>query len=107
MATIQPGYITLPFDWRIHVRCDDPKKLCSCGGGNKKPDLQAYTTNQDDDSGLPRINFCPLYFGLDNLDAAMKFGNDKEKAVEHWADMTNYVRNKGTKPCLPKHQSSF
>ncbi|KAK2749084.1 hypothetical protein CKAH01_06581 [Colletotrichum kahawae] len=57
--------------------------------------VQAYTANSDDDSGLPRINFCPLYFGLDNLDAAMKFGNDKEKGVEHWADMTNYICNKG------------
>lgn len=31
LATIQPGYITTPFDWRIHVRCDDPNGLCSCG----------------------------------------------------------------------------
>ena len=30
-ATIQPGYLSTPFDWRLPVRCDDPRNKCPCG----------------------------------------------------------------------------
>lgn len=92
LASIQPGYVTTPFDWRLHVRCDDPALLCSCGGGNT---IHAYTVNRDSESGLARINFCPSYFSMSNLDASMKHGNDKSMPESWWANLNTYVPNKG------------
>lgn len=93
LATIQPGYITTPFDWRIHVRCDDPNGLCSCG-----PDVgptAAYTLNDAPPDGVARINFCPRYFSLDTLDKVMENANLDEKPLDVWADLGYYNRNQG------------
>ncbi|KAI9170782.1 hypothetical protein HJFPF1_00255 [Paramyrothecium foliicola] len=91
LATIQPGYVTTPFDWRLHVRCDDPKNRCPCGSKRR---VHAYTSNKDEKSGLARINFCPLYFGSQNLDDMMKFGGDKSMGEDWWTNLENYIPNK-------------
>lgn len=91
LASIQPGYITTPFDWRIHVRCDDPAQKCPCGSQNGPV---AYTVNRAADDGLPRINFCPKYFARDTLDTVMK-NADLNQAVEVYADMNKYQANQG------------
>ena len=59
-ATIHPRYISLPLDWRIVDRCDDPRGAGSCGDEST---TVAYTLNHDlDEPCTPSINFCPEYF---------------------------------------------
>ncbi|KAL9015342.1 MAG: hypothetical protein Q9180_008885, partial [Flavoplaca navasiana] len=60
LNTIQPRYIPQLFDWRLHVRCDDPKGKWTCNAPGQKT-MYAYASNRDADSGLARINFCPKY----------------------------------------------
>lgn len=90
-ATIQPGYITTPFDWRIHVRCDDPALKCPCGTAS---DTVAYTVNRAAPDGLPRINFCPKYFSRPTLDTVMKKASLNEP-LDVYADMNTYQANQG------------
>lgn len=92
VSTIRAGSSLNPFKWWLHVRCDDPLNRCPCGRNN---DLVAYTTNKDDDSGYARINFCPRYFALPNLDDTVKENSRKGLPVEHRANLDNYVQNKG------------
>ncbi|CAJ2509455.1 Uu.00g144810.m01.CDS01 [Anthostomella pinea] len=97
-GTIQPGYITTPSDWRLHVRCDDPKKKGAkdaCGSTPPNRGPYAYTTNKDDDSGLARINFCPRYFGAWELGEAIDFGKDPAPGPTWQLDVGNYTMNKG------------
>ncbi|KAI0478216.1 hypothetical protein F4859DRAFT_513800 [Xylaria cf. heliscus] len=72
-GTIQPGYIPTYFDWRLHVRCDDPYKLCKnqCHPDVNQRGPYAYTANRDANSGLARINFCPRYFRTPDLRGAI------------------------------------
>ncbi|KAH8811545.1 glycoside hydrolase family 18 protein [Xylogone sp. PMI_703] len=93
LATIQPGYISTPLDWKIHVRCDDPKGKCPCGIASDKV---AYTTNKDAQSGIARINFCPLYFSAPDLDAAMKNGNDKSLGHGYGSMHIDWVSQAGS-----------
>lgn len=94
LATIQPGYISTPFDWRIHVRCDDPDLECDCGGSIQLTATVAYTRNDAPPDGIARINFCPRYFTRDTLDTVM-MNADLEKPLEVWANMYSYYRNQG------------
>ncbi|XXG99705.1 hypothetical protein Hte_006046 [Hypoxylon texense] len=95
-ATIQPGYVTTPFDWRLHVRCDDPSKRCgdACSNDPKLRGPYAYTTNKDGESGLARINFCPRYFGTLNLKDAIDLGSDPQMDPTWRYDVSNYLMNK-------------
>ncbi|KAI1282375.1 hypothetical protein F5Y07DRAFT_237858 [Xylaria sp. FL0933] len=93
-ATIQPGYITTPFDWRLHVRCDDPKGKCGDPCNFEDPGPYAYTTNRDSDSGIARINFCPLYFMTLDLDTAIKNGKDSSMGSEWVYNVDSYMMNK-------------
>ncbi|OTA93939.1 hypothetical protein M434DRAFT_395173 [Hypoxylon sp. CO27-5] len=95
-ATIQPRYITTSFDWRLHVRCDDPKKKCGeiCSKDPKLRGPWAYTTNKDDESGLARINFCPRYFGALNLKNAIDFGKNPVINPTWQYDVSRYMMNK-------------
>ncbi|RBA19327.1 hypothetical protein FPRO05_09430 [Fusarium proliferatum] len=80
-----------PFQWRLHVRCDDPSDVCKC-----KPHTQlAYTTNKDQESGKARIAFCPNYFLEPDLLKVIDENSKKELPIEHRADLNNYIRNKG------------
>ncbi|KAF4420538.1 Killer toxin subunits alpha/beta [Fusarium austroafricanum] len=81
-----------PFKWWLHVRCDDPDKKCPCGGTSS---TIAYTTNKDAKSGYARINFCPRYFAAPNLDQVISDNSRKDLPIEHRADLSNYVLNKG------------
>ncbi|KAI1504900.1 hypothetical protein F5X99DRAFT_330494 [Biscogniauxia marginata] len=96
-ATIQPGYIPTPFDWRLHVRCDDPRRKCknACDPNPANRGPYAYTTNKDADSGLARINFCPRYFQTLNLNDAIDNGNDPGMGPEWQYDVGSYMMNKG------------
>lgn len=95
-ASIQPGYVPTFFDWRLHVRCDDPAKRCRdpC---DKNPNLRgpyAYTTNKDPESGLARINFCPLYFRTPNLKDTIKDSKDSSMGPTWKYDVNTYMMNK-------------
>jgi len=88
VATLQPGYIGTPFDWPLHVRCDDPKQKCPCG--TTSPTL-AYTVNTAD--GDAYINFCQRYFDAPTLSdkiSEMKNAPDYEKF-----DIDSYRITKG------------
>jgi chitinase len=91
LATIQPGWIPTPFDWQLHVRCDDPRMLCPCGGPSQ---TYAYTTNRDPKYGIARINFCPKYFAAQTLDQKMA-NADTSQPITTWANMNSYIRNQG------------
>ncbi|RYP18792.1 hypothetical protein DL765_003727 [Monosporascus sp. GIB2] len=95
-ATIQPGYVTTPFDWRLHVRCDDPRRRCKdpCDSNPANRGPYAYATNRDADSGLARINFCPRYFQTLNLKDAIDNGNDPSLGPEWQYDVGTYMMNK-------------
>jgi hypothetical protein len=89
LATIQPGYIETPLDWRIAVRCDDPARKCLCKPNSK---VTAYTTNKDDEYDIARINFCPLYFTSSTLDRAMEYAQPS-LGVDWYADLGKYTPN--------------
>ncbi|KAF5635636.1 killer toxin subunits alpha beta [Fusarium tjaetaba] len=91
VVTIRAGSSLNPFQWKLHVRCDDPSDICKC-----KPNTQlAYTTNKDHDTGKARIAFCPNYFLEPDLLKVIDENSKKELPIEHRADLNNYVRNKG------------
>ncbi|CAJ0552337.1 Ff.00g063160.m01.CDS01 [Fusarium sp. VM40] len=92
VGTIKGGWNINPLKWWLHARCDDPDNRCPCGGVSS---TVAYTTNKDPDSGYARINFCPRYFGLDNLDQRVKENSKRELPISHRADLDNYIQNKG------------
>ncbi|KAF5681220.1 glycoside hydrolase family 18 [Fusarium heterosporum] len=92
VATIKGGSSLNPFKWWLHVRCDDPDNKCPCGLGSS---TIAYTTDKDEDSKYARINFCPRYFELANLDQIVKENSKKSLPVEERANLENYIRNKG------------
>jgi chitinase len=92
MATIQPGYVPTPFDWRLHVRCDDPKLKCPCGTAAEP---YAYTTYRDLDPQLARIDFCLNYFGADDLKDAIKYGSDPLLGPIWRGNLESYLPNKG------------
>lgn len=95
LATIQPGYFFVPgwFDWRLHVRCDDPYRRCPCYEGNDGQP-HAYTISKGPGDGLAMINFCPKYFREDTLDYAMKKA-DRKKFPRTWYNMNNYKWTQG------------
>lgn len=105
VGTIKGGWNINPLKWWLHARCDDPDNRCPCGGVSS---TVAYTTNKDPDSGYARINFCPRYFGLDNLDQRVKENSKRELPISHRADLDNYIQNKGacylsvSNPCRSK-----
>ncbi|RGP66172.1 glycoside hydrolase family 18 [Fusarium sporotrichioides] len=92
VSTIRGGSSLNPFKWWLHVRCDDPDDRCPCGGTST---TVAYTTDKDHDSGYARINFCPRYFELDNLDETIKKNSGKDFPLEHRANLNSYIKNKG------------
>lgn len=85
-ATLTPAY--WPFGWRIHVRCDDPLTLCSCGESKR-----AYTTTLDIESKLARINFCATYFQTDTLNNALNVGRNLPNNQKF--DMNRYWSTQG------------
>ncbi|KAF4441616.1 Killer toxin subunits alpha beta [Fusarium acutatum] len=91
VVTIRAGSSLNPFQWGLHVRCDDPSDICKC-----KPNTQlAYTTNKDQESGKARIAFCPGYFLEPDLLKVIDENSKKGLPMEHRADLNNYVGNKG------------
>ncbi|XXH04960.1 hypothetical protein Hte_011384 [Hypoxylon texense] len=88
-ATIQPGW-TDWFAWRLHVRCDDPRGVCDLCG-NKGP--WAYTTQQDEQSGLARINFCPRYFNSPSIQDQIAHGKSADTNTK--ANMDTYAFSQG------------
>lgn len=97
---MQPRYISLPLDWRLHVRCDDPLNRCTCGAPAEKT-LYAYTTNKDLHSGLARINFCPKYFKTTTLPVVIK-SMKRETVPSFKYDINEYYDTQGSSPytCL-------
>ncbi|KAH8803509.1 glycoside hydrolase family 18 protein [Xylogone sp. PMI_703] len=89
LATIQPGWIPTPFDWRLHVRCDDPAGKCPCGVPSS---TFAYTINNDPTYNIARINFCPKYFSAATLDQKMA-NADTNQPITTWANLNNYIRS--------------
>ncbi|KAG7412232.1 hypothetical protein Forpe1208_v008718 [Fusarium oxysporum f. sp. rapae] len=85
VATIRAGSSFNPFQWGLHVRCDDPGKKCKC---KPNPPL-AYTTNKDQKSGKARIAFCPNYFLEPDLLKVIDENSKKELPLEHRADLNN------------------
>jgi chitinase len=93
LDTIQPGYISLPWDWRIVARCDDPRGACSC---SDESTTVAYTLSSDpDEPSAPAINFCPSYFARQTLSEVIKNTNPLHPP-SFSADMTNYYRNQAS-----------
>ncbi|KAI3129279.1 hypothetical protein CBS147326_6518 [Penicillium roqueforti] len=93
LATIQPGWIGMPWDWRIVARCDDPHLACSCG---RDTQTVAYTVNSDqDEPSAPAINFCPPYFGQPTLKTVLESANPGFTPAIY-ADMNNYNGNQAT-----------
>ncbi|KAI9763966.1 MAG: hypothetical protein M1840_009000 [Geoglossum simile] len=104
-ATIRPGGFPDWFDWRIHVRCDDPTQQCSCAGPDS-PEEGAYTINADENSGLAMINFCPLYFRLHSLSGIIELGRGATNPDIKW-DIRHYERNRGRNAHLSNAIGAF
>lgn len=73
LSTLQPGYLSTPFDSPLRVRCDDPGKICVT-------DLYAYVHTDEEEE---YANFCPLYFEKpmlrDTIENMKRGGTDGEK----------------------------
>ncbi|KAJ4319892.1 hypothetical protein N0V94_003664 [Neodidymelliopsis sp. IMI 364377] len=79
----------------VHVRCDDPNKICTAGN-KREGNHVAYNIGN-----LPMINFCKDYFNLDGLEEKVdkKAGNQMEKERLHeyynratlWARMVMHI----------------
>ncbi|KAL2120204.1 hypothetical protein VTJ04DRAFT_4230 [Mycothermus thermophilus] len=85
-ATIQPGYITLPPDWRLAVRCDDPLNECRDG-------TVAYTIPKDPDVNRYSITFCKPYFKQEKLNTLIKryAKNKNGYSMKTWANIDKYM----------------
>ncbi|KAF2741195.1 hypothetical protein EJ04DRAFT_518360 [Polyplosphaeria fusca] len=70
----------------IHVRCDDPNRLCREGG---RKDGRHTTYNIANEA---HINFCPRYFDLNSLNRSIAEGLDTASTEK---DITQYY-NRGT-----------
>lgn len=84
-ATLTPAW--WPLGWRVHVRCDDPYVMCSCG-----ETAFAYT-GYDDESKLARINFCPRYFKTKSLNSVLSDSKNLPAAQKY--DMARYWETQG------------
>ena len=83
----------------VHVRCDDPNKICRMGN-KREGNHVAYNIGN-----LPMINFCKDYFKLDYLEETVdkKAGNQMEKERLHeyynratlWARMVMHIGGVG------------
>ncbi|KAJ8115792.1 hypothetical protein OPT61_g2643 [Boeremia exigua] len=83
----------------VHVRCDDPAKICDAGN-MREGDHVAYNFGN-----LPMINFCKDYFKMDALDDRVdkKASNQMEKERLHeyynratlWARMVMHISDVG------------
>ena len=83
----------------IHVRCDDPAKICDLGN---KREGEHFAYNM---GNLPVINFCKGYFMMDELDERVdkKANNKMEKERLHeyynratlWARMVMHIDGVG------------
>jgi hypothetical protein len=87
------------------VRCDDPQKLCQCSPTGSSNTI-AYTTNKDADSGLARINFCPLYFLQPSLLEVIVDGHGERDPRKKWS-METYQGNKGKNARLSNDIRAF
>ncbi|KAF1359887.1 hypothetical protein EJ07DRAFT_165558 [Lizonia empirigonia] len=83
----------------VHVRCDDPNKICKMGSKTEGTHV-AYNMGN-----LPMINFCRNYFNLDGLEDRVdqKAGNHVAKVSLHeyynratlWARMVMHIGGVG------------
>ncbi|KAF3008715.1 hypothetical protein E8E13_009667 [Curvularia kusanoi] len=83
----------------VHVRCDDPAKICDAGN---KREGEHFAYNM---GNLPVVNFCKGYFMLDGLDERVdkKANNQMEKERLHeyynratlWARMVMHIDGVG------------
>ncbi|KAL1600086.1 hypothetical protein SLS59_006160 [Nothophoma quercina] len=83
----------------VHVRCDDPNKICKMGN-KREGNHVAYNMGN-----LPMINFCKDYFKMDGLQERVdkKSGNQMEKERLHeyynratvWARMVMHIGDVG------------
>jgi len=92
-ATVYPGSILNPFKLYIRVRCNDPFERCPCGTGT----LTAYARNKDpEDSRYPFVNFCPRFFNIRSLKAAIAFGSGQagldKFILDKYANRGKFVR---------------
>ncbi|RMZ71259.1 glycoside hydrolase family 18 [Pyrenophora seminiperda CCB06] len=84
----------------IHIRCDDPMKLCN-KGNKREGDHAAYNIGND-----PHVVFCPDYFDMDSLDARIdkkaQSQIEKDRLMEYynraslWARMVMHFGEIGT-----------
>ncbi|KAI0443025.1 hypothetical protein F4803DRAFT_550595 [Xylaria telfairii] len=95
MATVSPGLAPFP-NW-IRVRCDDPVRACTykcptTQDNNEEGQVIAYSRNPNPAQGRrwPDISFCPIWYGMRNLDNAIQYGtgfsNPRQKQ-----DISRYV----------------
>ncbi|RDH35419.1 glycoside hydrolase family 18 protein [Aspergillus welwitschiae] len=90
LATIQPGWLPSWFDWRIAIRCDDPKYQCPCEAASL---TIAYTGQKDAKYQVAYINFCPRYFGTHTLDEVMVYADMDNYAERIAGNMMTYYNN--------------
>ncbi|PWI71638.1 hypothetical protein PCL_11732 [Purpureocillium lilacinum] len=95
VATVSPGYAPFP-NW-IRVRCDDPAQVCSYKCPTTQEDesegqVIAYARNPDVAAGRkwPDISFCPVWYGMRNLDNAIAWGSGRSNP-KNSQDISNYV----------------
>lgn len=88
LVTIQPGYIATPLDWRLGIRCDDPRGRCPCDIDTGEI---AYTVQKDPKLQITTINFCPRYYKIPTLDTVMQ--KIKSPLLDEYANMKSYYPN--------------
>jgi len=88
-TTLTPTF--WPFEYRMHVRCDDPLLWCSCGVGSDT--MRAYTSNYDVESKLTRIDSCPEYFNTPTLNSVIDTAKNLPADQEY--GMNRYWRTQG------------
>ncbi|KAK3309327.1 uncharacterized protein B0T15DRAFT_460 [Chaetomium strumarium] len=86
----RPGW----FDYKIHVRCDDPDNKCSEPCGDRTLSSTVACTVDRQGSTPAWINFCPRYFTFDTLAAKLSKARNEPFFIKRF-DLTNYYENQG------------
>ncbi|KAI9761719.1 MAG: hypothetical protein M1840_001723 [Geoglossum simile] len=91
LGTITGRGVPTPFDWQVHVRCDDWLQDCNFATGK----TEAYTTNEDG-RNIATINFCDGFFNKPPLSEAMRIGRRSRDPkykfnLEKYDETTGYI----------------
>ncbi|KAI9762265.1 MAG: hypothetical protein M1840_001444 [Geoglossum simile] len=91
LGTITGRGIPSPFDWRVHVRCDDWLQGCYDAAGR----TEAYTQNEGP-GNIATINFCNEFFLKLSLSEAIRRGKSSRDPkykfnLEKYDDTTGYI----------------